>query len=244
MPVNSPHSQFLCPDQKHRAHFKIFSTGLHTALCTGPWTSVSTFQMSERPASKDSEASLFKTLKAIFTSGLKKSPASSSASTPQLDNPRASFPETRIPSRLANIKIETLLSISSISPLSDQLLPPPSYIDIGISNLSSLDWDIMFKLLDNPNKSTCKFSHLNSTGKTQKANTWPQQLEKYQFLAYSKIQEKLYCRFCFCLAEMEKNRNILAQIVSSIIFTARLGLPLRGHRDDGGTYGSNKLVAN
>ena len=33
--------------------------------------------------------------------------------------------------------------------------------------------------------------------------------------------------------EMEKNRTFLAPIVSIIVFTARLGLPFRGHRDEG-----------
>ena len=91
--------------------------------------------MSKRTAPKDSKASGFKTLKAFFTSGPKKSPTSSTATTPEPDNPGSSTPETPIhgPSRLleplaplATIKDESLSSISSISPLSEQALHSPS----------------------------------------------------------------------------------------------------------------------
>ena len=91
--------------------------------------------MSKRTAPKDSKASGFKTLKAFFTSGPKKSPTSSTATTAEPDNPGSSTPETPIqgPSRLleplaplATIKDESLSSISSISPLSEQALHSPS----------------------------------------------------------------------------------------------------------------------
>ena len=268
--------------------------------------------MSKRTAPKDSKASGFKTLKAFFTSGPKKSPPSSTATTPEPDNSGSSTPETPIPgpsrlleplAPLATIKDDDLSSISSISPLSEQALHSPSYIDLGIYNFSSLDMDrdIKFALLDNPNKPPLQvwpYELVTKQGKQEKRTLGPQHLERYQFLTYSMIQEGLYCRFCFCFAdleeikkagrsaeiqlvnkpfkkfarlsnyldphqktayhkkslekaqdfldsvknpirnievkldravakEMEKNRKFLAPIVSTIVFTARLGLPFR-----------------
>ena len=71
--------------------------------------------MSKRTAPNDSKASGFKTLKAFFTSGPKKSPPSSTATTPEPDNPESSTPETPIPgpSRLLEplAPLATLLSL-------------------------------------------------------------------------------------------------------------------------------------
>ena len=168
-----------------------------------------------------------------------------------------------------------------------------------------MDRDIKFALLDNPNKPPLQvwpYELVTKQGKQEKRTLGPQNLERYQFLTYSMIQEGLYCRFCFCFAdleeikkagrsaeiqlvnkpfkkfarlsnyldphqktayhkkslekaqdfldsvknpirnievkldraiakEMEKNRKFLAPIVSTIVFTARLGLPFCGHRE-------------
>ena len=119
--------------------------------------------MSKRATSKDSKASGFKKLKAFFISGPKRSPPSSSATTPQLGNHGPSTPDTPIPgpsrlleplASLATIKDEIFSSNCSISPLSEQALQSPAYIDLGVYNFNSLemDRDVKLALLDSPNR--------------------------------------------------------------------------------------------
>ena len=77
-------------------------------------------------------------------------------------DPRSHHPHPALlPSRildplasLATIKHETLSSTFSISPLSEQALQSPAYIDIGVYNFNSLemDSDVKFDLLDSPNR--------------------------------------------------------------------------------------------
>ena len=70
-----------------------------------------------------------------------------------------------------------------------------------------MDRDIKFTLLDNPNKPPLQvwpYELVTKQGKQEKRTLGPQHLERYQFLTYSMIQEGLYCRFCFCFADLEE----------------------------------------
>ena len=129
------------PRSNYLAHSK---KNFHwTSHCTLDWTQDFNFNLPDvkADAPKDSLASGCRTLNAFLTIGPKKSPPSSTATTPEPDNPGISTPES-------------LSSISSISPRSEQALHSPTYIDVTIYNFSSLviDRDIKFALLDNPNK--------------------------------------------------------------------------------------------
>ena len=146
--------------------------------------------MSKRTAPKDSKAYGFKTLKAFFTSGPKKSPPSSTATTPERDNPGSSNPETPIPkpsrlleplAPLGTIKDESLSSISFISPLSEQALHSPSYIDVDIYNFIQLTGQAQGHQVCTAGQpkqtplASLAIRTCDETGKTRKANSWPQQ---------------------------------------------------------------------
>ena len=90
-----------------------------------------------------------------------KSPPSST--TPEPGNPGPSTRDTPIPgpsrlleplAPLSTIKDETLSSTCSISPISEQALQSPAYIDLRDYNfnLLEMDRDVKFALLDSPNR--------------------------------------------------------------------------------------------
>ena len=125
---------------------------------------------------------------------------------------------------LATIKDESLSSVSSISPLSEQALQSPSYIDVGVCNFSSLDMDrdIKFALLDNPNKPPLQvwpYKLVTKQGKQEKRTLGPQHLERYQFLTYSMIQEGLYCRFCLEKIKKAGGGGAQQRFTMPVIFT-------------------------